>query len=193
MASEQTAQKPSSDTRRSNGEIMIELVNPKGMDLLFDPLQVRLRSRFSRQMLPPGMTAGDTGLDALPDIPGMCVALNVATKTARVFDPLGVKSNEQRLAAINNVLAQNGRPAIGPAPETVKHLSTDNEVATWLYYMRRLVHEFKIALHVTGSAPLGELKDKLPGDPQVDWYSSQFGSPKTLTQYQAALHKALVG
>lgn len=87
--------------------------------------------------------------------------------------------------------------------ERIIPLGTNDGVVTWLYYMRRLVFELKLAVHVPGTASLGVNNPYLPGgyvnaaaleanllgDPTIDWDSSAFDHPKTLGQYREALRR----
>jgi hypothetical protein len=205
--SEQAQQQARPATQRSRGssEIVIELFDRRlGNDILVDPLRDKFRGRFVRSMQNGTAREEEASLNALPDIPGICFALDPVKKEVRLFDPMGLPGNAQRMTAFNAAMQQAGKQPFAPVPEKTIPLGTQDGVATWLYWMRRMVFEHKLAVHVPGSASLGvadpylpggvlnqaALEAGLPGDPTIDWDSSPYDNPKTLGEYKQALRRA---
>src|SRR5271157_4227007 len=200
-------QEPITDEVR--GEIIIEVVTRTGGDLLCDPLRglgidpATLRSRWSK-VKSPWALAGDSGLDALPAFPGMCVSLNISQRYVRIWDPFGDQRNQDRLATTNAILHRAGKEGFNPVPERkiglqrqTEQMTKDN-IATWLYWMQRMLGMWGdpvSAALVPGSAnpdvPVGTTPDGrgVGGDPTINFdASSALGEPRTLSQ----MHEAIV-
>ncbi len=132
-------------------------------NVMFHPAKKTLRGRWETRNLPPGTTAlnHDGALLTLEEIPGMHIALNPVTGAARIYDPLGLPQNaklwEQCKGVARSCFGNNYKPA-----ETIKQQLGKDQVATWYYWMKRLVDEGSARL-VPGSswlasAPAGRIK-----------------------------------
>jgi hypothetical protein len=151
----------------------IEVAGPHNDNLIFSPLQQKLRGRWDMAKVSHrDKTEGMKMLAlAVSVIPGQVVALNVDKSIGRIVDPLNDKDGKAILDKCNGVFAQY-REVFGgqhdPHPDTTHNLNVD-QVKTWLYAMRRLV-DSGLAVPVSGGNPLPELDQirAMPGRRRAD-------------------------
>jgi hypothetical protein len=191
---------PQLDTAEQRGEISIEIVTRvAGSLVVCDPMRglgiepPTLRGRWSRDRMPTGLTAGETGLDNLPAVPGQCISIHLGRKYVRIWDPLGMPQNRERMRLFNQVWTQSPYSqglAFAPVPDRVVNLvrhtaeATADNIATWLYWMQRALGMWNrrqcwaelVPNSANPSVALG-------GDPTINFDASAApGDPRTLSQ-----------
>lgn len=165
-----TAQK----SARAIGEVVIEVVADANENVFFPPLQDRLRGRWDTRKLPIGDTSAD-GLLRMPTIPGLYLRVDPRTKTVEMSDPLALPQNARLLAEVSQVC--ESIPGLGnrvrPRQGFTKQLKTDDEVATWLYWLWRLTSQ-RMAEKVRGiDLTLDDLQAAYPeANIRKNWYDS---------------------
>lgn len=153
------------------GEVVIEIADDRNRSVLWPCTKRLLRGRWLRANL-LGITM-HRDIQTMPDIPGMRVSLNCATKTAKTTDPLNEPRQKELCERLKTVLSELFRIPSGPEKDSEKTNLSPSEVKTWLYWMRRLVDNAQ-ALVISGALP--ELEDiaKLEGETSIqNWNSSQ--------------------
>ncbi len=164
-----------------NGEIIIEMSDANNSNIFFDPLGKTLRGA-----LDVSKVASKGKALAVGNVPGLRVGLTLRAKRARVFDPLGLPNEQARLDHINEARGRTFEKAIKPCTQETYTNMTDNELATFLYWMRRYVQEKK-AVVVTGSAKLDGFD--LPGDPIIDnYHDSNHKAPRYKSEFDELYH-----
>jgi hypothetical protein len=118
------------------GEITVEVADENNRNLLFGPTQVRLRGRWDWANLARGETS-EVGLTKMPVVPGMYLSVNVRQHQARVDDPLGFPANRALLTTVNAVHMALWNFGTGPVDPVVYEGLTDDQLATWLYWIWR--------------------------------------------------------
>ena len=162
-------------------EIVIELCGPHNENVLFSPSQHILRGRWAREGMPSGATSVGSGLLGLPTIPGLHVALDVAGRQARIYDPLALPANKPLMNEVANVLKNlPGSFDYEPVTERVFKGLSDDQVASWHYHMIQLVEDAKLAVLISGA-----WASKINGDPVVDYFNLSSDSPRTLSDFKA--------
>jgi len=162
------------------GEIGVEIGDNENSNPDFKPLSVTLRGRWSANNVPRGTTARHSPLLRLPDLPGMYLFLNVEARTARVVDPLQYEDNASIKLAWREY--QDG---LEPLPEQKIEKMTDGDVASWVYWIGRLIEKGE-ATKLDGSAELPDIDD-IPGDPVISPFNARFGQPRTLGEMELFL------
>lgn len=161
-------------------EIVIEIRAPKNEDVMFEPMRSKLRSAWRRAGLPAGSTSRSAHLLSLPDLPGMRVCLTPSQRVGKVVDPLGFDENQTLLLEANAVFRNlpSHRKDQHPAPDRVYTKLTQDDVATWFYWMKRLVDKGE-AVVVSGS-----LDRKPPeGRIRVGGFDSRHTAPRYKDQW----------
>ena len=158
------------------GEIVIEMGDEKNSNFFFDPLNKILRGALDVSKV----TSKGKGL-AVGNIPGLRVGLTISGKTARIFDPLGLPNERGRLDHINEARRRNFESEVKACPQETYEKMTDNQIGTFLYWMRRYVEEKK-AVVMPGSARLNGFE--IPGDPLIDnHHNSSHTAPRRLSEF----------
>jgi hypothetical protein len=135
------------------GEFSIEVDTGSNDAVLFPPTQDRLRGTFSAHNLVMGDTSS-VGLFQMPNIPGMIVRVNCRTRTASITDPLAQPANADLLNEISKkhkVIFQGH--GVTSVPDREREGLTDDELASWVYWLMRLV-QGKKARQTTGSSDI---------------------------------------
>jgi len=162
------------------GEIGVEIGDDFNSNPDFKPLSITLRGRWSANHVPRGTTAKHSPLLKLPDLPGMHLFLNVDERTARVVDPLQYEENASIKLAWREYQAN-----LEPLPEQVIEELDDQQVASWVYWIGRLIEKGEATL-LDGSAALPDIDD-LPGDPIISPFNARYGLPRTLGEMKLFL------
>lgn len=156
----------------------IEIANQGNSPVTFPPTKTKLYARWDYANC-LNRTIGSAGHKALAmefrdGIPGMCVQLDLATFTGRIFWPQSLDGEgeeiKKRMAAVYKAHpVELGKPPTFDPPAEFK-LDADGMKA-WLYNMRRIVDQ-KLGKFVAGSdedlpslAEVKGLPGKLPRDP----------------------------
>lgn len=104
----------------------------------------------------------DKGIQSMPVIPGMYIELDTRTKKGRTYDPLSLPENKELLRKIATVYKHVFFVEGQPDKETPFENLTDDNVATWLYWMMRAVNDGDARV-VSGRVPdLEEIKRAYP-------------------------------
>lgn len=136
--------------------VVIEVATRKNDTVVFYPAQERLRGRWRNSNLGFGSQPSEA-LMRMPDIPGIHVFVEVRDRRVGFRDPLAYKENARVLeeaSAAHKAMDSDGRPIV-PVPDVVKDEVEDTEIATWLYWMMRLV-QAEYAVLIKGSLPKDE-------------------------------------
>lgn len=143
--------------------VTIEVNESRNNNVMFLPLSENLRGRWDAHRLNPG-DQSIAGLHRIPVIPGLHVSVIAADRMCRVDDPLEMPGNRQLLAEINSVHKQIFKRELTFKSAVVRQPVDDDEMATWVYWMMRLV-KGGLANVVTGSLPRSddELAEWFPG------------------------------
>jgi hypothetical protein len=153
--------------------VVVEIADPLNRQVLFGPNQERLRGRWD----PHNLMLGDTssvGLMQMPVIPGVLVALDLREKRGSITDPLAAPENARLLAQTSNFHRELWKQAISPRPSVVQEEMSDDDVATWLYWIMRVVIAGQARV-VQGVVPKDEkaVKKLVPrGHIRKDFYNS---------------------
>lgn len=160
--------------------IIIEIDSAKNEASVFPPYSrtVPLRGRLSANRFPRGTTAMEfPGVMSVDNVPGLQVQVDLDAKTGRIFDPLSLIKYEALRETIATALRHEKVSAV---PE-VKVPLTDDKLATWVYWMRRLVANCQASLlKLDGDWP------KLPGKVQVNFGGGRF-EKKMLADFPEAV------
>ena len=123
--------------------VEIEAGDDRNSQVLFAPKQETLRGRFS-----PHNFAGDAsslrGIMNMPAIPGVRVRLDFRAGTGLIHDPLSQPQHQATLEKASaiwkkvNPMEAAGRDIVA-RPEMLEEEMDDNRVATWMYWMMRMV------------------------------------------------------
>jgi hypothetical protein len=138
-------------------ETIIEVAGGNNESVLFGQTGERLRGRWSAHKL-AGRSSHESLAAlhaALPDghIPGICLAIDPAKRTARRFDPLRETEEGQRCwKAMGPVMKDYAAflPAGQPWDTMEVANMTDDQLKTWAYDMRNFL-DCGLARHVSGS------------------------------------------
>jgi hypothetical protein len=169
-------------------EIAIELSGPHNENFLFSPAQKILRGEFLKSRLHDGVVYRQgSGLARVHRIPGQVIAVNLSERKIRITDPLGFRENAKLLKDLAPLISTNPNGTLSPLEEIVSERASDDQLATFLYWMKRYVEEGK-AIQYPGSAPLPE---KLPkGRVQVEFHASNPKYPRYLDEFPNAQQEA---
>lgn len=173
---EQSAKKEQATASKSKtGEIAIEIASRRNSQTTFGPTMSKLRGRFSIYNLPRGSTSANTDLMQMPEIPGQQVWINPATRTGRIVDPLNREEHKNKIEEMNRVIStfKGEEPRKAVDDRSFPNL-TDDQIRTWLYWMRRLVDEKKAVVAAGNLPQLTEIRGKVQKD---FWDSSAYAQP----------------
>jgi hypothetical protein len=85
----------------------------------------------------PRGESSERGLTRMPTIPGMYVRVDVRNRKAAVTDPLAEPENAELLRRVSEVHADLFRQHCTAVDAVVRVNLSDNELATWLYWVWR--------------------------------------------------------
>lgn len=134
------------------GEIVVEIGGEVNNYYLFKPLDTKLRGMWSaRNHANP---VSKPGFTAVPDLPGIMVALDQRRRTLRTVDPLSFPKNKKVLDRANEIRAKH----IGkqdPCEPTLKKNLSDGDVKSTLWEMSEMIRAGTATL-VNGTLPSPE-------------------------------------
>jgi hypothetical protein len=124
------------------GEWAIEIDTRQNDAYLWPPTQDRLRGAWSPFNYPPG-SESSVGLFQMPPFPGMQVRLNPRSRQAMIVDPL--ENNPDLMKQVSERFKhtfQMGNKSDGCTwvKEKMHDNLSDDQIATWLYWMMRAVN-----------------------------------------------------
>lgn len=158
------------------GNVVIEISTPTCGNIVWPHPRMMLRGEWRRDAI-IGISARP-GLQKMPSIPGLRIAFNGASRSVKVYDPLASVENATLLAEIHRCydelfLANATRGhAGGPEPERHYPDLSNDDLKTWLWWMRRHVDEGNAKL-IAGNLPTsGEIR-KLAGKTLVETFQSR--------------------
>lgn len=159
-------------------EIVIELDDGHNSRIEFPPRMDWFRGRWT----PAGLVAQSISRGSAVcqlELPGQCIALNVAKRQGRIFDPLEEPDNKPALAMFESILKTKDALHRGSqaCPEQVHPDLSQEQVASWWHWMRQMVEVRKVAKLVAGS-----FSKQPEGDPRIDYYSIDPGVPRTKSE-----------
>ncbi len=117
-------------------EYVIEISDERNRSILFGPTQGKIRGAFAFHKMGGGGTT--SGLQEMPDLPGMLIHVNPATGVAKITDPLNKRDFKQTLQRAKEVHKHTFMVECEPVEDREYELDQDG-IATWLYWMRRYV------------------------------------------------------
>ncbi len=133
-----TVQPPQS--RQKLPTVTVEVVAESNRNVMFHPLAKVIRGRWDHHDLAAG-DQSERGLREMPVIPGLEITVSHEDRHLRVEDPLARPENIPLLQRVNAVWQHisRGNQQITFAPMDVRQDPTDDEIATWYYWVMRLV------------------------------------------------------
>jgi hypothetical protein len=157
-------------------EIIIELGKRGGGDIEFPPTMGMYRGRFSQAEMAPCNQSRQGIARRLPTVPGLCVALDIAARTGRIFDPLGSPERREVLAEVAALVSSQRVTSAQPQPVREQRWErlNDDDIKSWHHWMRRLVEDDKHAKLLQGRFLD---TDKLPGRTRLDFVSDKRTGP----------------
>ena len=161
-----------------DGEIVIELDDGHNSRLEFPPLMDWFRGRWTPAGLVMQSASRGSAVCQL-EMPGQCIALDVAKGRGRVFDPLEEPENKPALEQFDSILRTKDALHRGSraCPQQVKEGMPRDEVASWWHWMHQMVEVRKTAKLFAGS-----FGKQPPGDPRIDYYSMNPFVPRTKSE-----------
>jgi hypothetical protein len=122
--------------QRQIGEIVVEVCDEANNNHLWNPTQTRLRGRWDWAKVPRGETS-ERGLHKMPVLPGITITVNPRERRAVIEDPLGHPDNARVLAEASGVHASIWQTGFTFVERVVRENMTPDQIATWLYWVRR--------------------------------------------------------
>jgi hypothetical protein len=163
MADTATPQQPTAPAPRRQDipAFTLEVDDRRNGPVLFGPLQETLRGRYEWQNWPRGTTS-ERGLASVPNLPGLYITVDPAKRTAKVEDPLAFRENAELLRTAQPAYEAVIGHSFIPRPSIDRRFKTRDELATWLYWCRRLLDD-NLARLVKGQVPtIRELARLMP-------------------------------
>lgn len=150
-------------------EVVIECCTPKNQDVMFQPTSETYRGNWSNAKIPG--TEMRPAIRQMPEIPGIHIAVDKENRTCRTYDPLD--KDKDVWERINGILEENPHQfsKMKPWPEVLHEDCDDNQVKTWLWWMRRLVDSGKARVR-TGELPTGDEILSMPGIARIGQFNS---------------------
>ncbi len=150
----------------------IEVAGPCNENLLFRPLQRKVRGRFDVQVAMKHDSGAAALLNEWPTpIPGQRIGVNVATGEGYISEPL----HEPEHAAYREKIERSG---MGLEPE---RQTFTVDVPTWTYWLKDAV------IAGLATVTVGTLPDEIQGKPQKLFYSEEQTNP--IDRLAAAMEK----
>lgn len=167
------------------GRFTIEMGDELAHNVFWPMTKQVLRGRWSRMaMIGRG---GMPELLKMPDWPGIRVEVNVATRTARIYDPLAAKDarTEQLVREISPLYAKiNGSEGRPWDEQTYPDLNA-TDLKSWLFWMKRIVVDGK-AVEVQCTLPKMEGIESMPGKILIE----PMNSSQTALKYKEDIERA---
>ena len=146
--------------------ITIEIADECNRSVMFHPIKQKLRGRWDRQRV--AYKRPHQALTRLPEvIPGIQISVDIHKKARGYRDPLSDPQHVPTLEAIKLAKEEVSgiTPGVGPWPAVVYEGSSDSDLKTWLYWMRRLVNsKSAVIISPADSLPSLEEIDAMRGD-----------------------------
>ena len=179
------------------GEIVVEIaMRNNGYHMLSSfGSEAKFRGRWSNRNLKEITSGQAPDMTRLPDLPGICIALDVKGRLLRAVDPLGFPENAETLKYAVGILKASNFGEMGPWPTSVKQALTDTEIKSALWEMFQMV-ENGSAMVVSGDMPSREhILKEMPGELQIRWtqqfnviknaFDSPYATPEEIDKLMA--------
>jgi hypothetical protein len=145
--------------RPARSGVAIEWGDGRNNNFVFAPTQERYRGRYSPHNYALGDTSG-VGLMTIPAFPGIQLGVDLRARRCWMHDPLSREENRALAAQVFKIEAAVMREGLhGPVPDQIWNDQSDDELASWLYWMMRAVRA-KTAEVVSGTMPMNEAEIK---------------------------------
>lgn len=155
------------------GWITIEYDDRNNGSTIHPSTSAPVRGKFSRLNIRPNTPNADLGLDAMPDIPGMCVSVDPEAKIGRIYDPLAAQDHKttELLARINRVHLSAFKTTARPI-QPREYVLDGRKLNTWLWWMKQWLAE--------GRANLleGVLPDEIKGEIDTNFFDRSQNAQK---------------
>jgi hypothetical protein len=182
------------------GEVTVEVDNALCRNILWGPNQMTLRARWDWARVPRNLTSEK--LAKMPNIPGLQIVVNTRDRLARIIDPLGFRDNQQLARQVFAVWEQAFQEKRCVVPTWERRGLSDDDVATWLYWLGRELEAKHVVLISGRVPPLPEIAEVLPGASiRLQFYDSlayrrdqqQMSATKVLEEWEASWASAPPG
>jgi len=174
---------------RTMAPFTVECGDDNNRTITINTLKLRLRGRWSQTTLHKRETGGrDLGnaMSAMPDIPGICIAVVPSRLKVLIFDPL--ETNVALTERINSVLSKaasvrtSGRP-VTFVPRVEQTLDADTFKTLVLELAQKI--ESRSIIVVDGTMPTKQEAESLEGRRLNDPWNSSARKPKYADQVAA--------
>lgn len=142
------------------GEVVVEVENDLCRNILWGPTQQTLRARWDWAKVPRNLTSEK--LARMPNIPGLQIHLNCRERLAKILDPLGFRENHALARQVFSIWKAAFSEDRCVVPIWERRGLTDDDLATWLYWIGRELEAKHVRL-LSGRVPaLAELAEHMP-------------------------------
>jgi len=155
----------------TRGQIVIELADAHNSYHTWGPTQERYRGRWLNANVPSQQKDQDGVVDAIGDIPGIRIAVDVSRKRAVIFDALGLPEYADLLEKLTKVWKRARNEDCKPDKSTIKENMSDSDVKSWLRGMRIKLDNNQ-AIEISGRVPTLEEIERLPGKTRIEYFNS---------------------
>lgn len=183
----------------ASGMVVVECANRKNQAISFPPglainvTEGRVRGRWEKvNMGTDTFSESMRSLNVLQSIPGGCIALDYGQRRGMVFDPLedapgaalvesvrkALGVTNERMREIDSVFRVTFRHGVRPFERRTLARMTDDDVASWHYWLKRIVREGNGRI-ILGSFPTTDPEGRV----KVDYTNTHFGVPRFKHQY----------
>jgi len=154
--------------------VTVEIADECNRSVMFHPLQQKLRGRWDSQNV--SYKRAHQALARLPNvIPGIQIIVDTNRKTRGYFDPLSKPEHAGTIDLLKQAKEEISgiTPGCNPWPAVKFDNSSDSDIKTWLYWMRRLVDNGQaILIGDPASLPSMEEIESLKGDVFVGQFNT---------------------
>jgi hypothetical protein len=144
-------------------DVTVEVMERTNGNVLWGPTGSVLRGHWDSHNMCPG-DQSEAGLLRMPEIPGVYLTVSPRQRTVAVQDPLRLDENRQILAEASRIHRDLFKREFTHVPEDVRPDQSESDLATWLFWMMRLV-KAGMARLVAGRLPEREeeIRRAFPG------------------------------
>ncbi len=170
MADTATVARPKSELE-TRGQIVIEFADDHNCWHMWPPVSESFRGRWLNANIPSQQKDQDGHIDAIGDIPGIRVGIDISRRRAIIFDALSLPEHADRLEKLTKVVKRVRNEDCKPNKPIVRENMTDTEIKSWLYWGRRklMVNQ---AIEISGQWPTLEEIERLPGKTRIEYFNS---------------------
>lgn len=146
---------------------VVEVSAPNNNSVLWPHPRLLLRGAFNRERL-RGLSATDSPINDMPNIPGMYIQVDGPSQQVAVYDPLSLKTSEKLAEKVFKIYKEVFKKET-KAAESVRYRCTPHEFKEWCYWSRRLLDGGCLAIR-RGNIPSMEMIAKMPGTLQANHF-----------------------